>query len=1093
MSAERPTSVAEAMAPAVRHLRSANIERDLGDPSALESYTAPSRAASLANRIARSVAAGRGGAWSVIGPYGAGKSCAAVAVGAALGPAGAAQSAAEASLRAAGGHGLGEALDEFRAKFPDGVRVAAATAGKEPVAECLARSLGGEPGASTNADGVLRAAREQPVLVILDEFGKCLEAAAGRESGSDPYILQQLAEAGPVGDGAVYLLILQHMSFEEHVEAAGGGDNLGLKDWAKVQGRFDEIPFADSPEEMRSMTAAVLRESGPSGPNRQERSQWAAERVERLNEAGIHHITAEQAADCWPLSPMTAVLLPGLCSRYGQRERTLFTFLPNDLRSIAAGVPMPAPNTDGRFDPTALPEIGPEVLYKSLVEAAGALDIGRGRRWAEVSIAVRDASGLDENSTKALHTIAVLNLVSSAGALRASRPVLRLCGVGDESVDELRRAGLIEYREFADEYRIWQGTDADIDFHLGTARAAAARLPLEHILSDHIPGPVFMPAGHNFRNHVPRVFQSAYASSGDTVARPGPSDETDGLVVLLTSEEGQPYVEDGDAPVVLVRPVPGSTDELRAAAVELAAASYTRQMEIISGDRVALAEMNERLAELSGRVRAACDAAWGRSTDRTLLPSNSTGTGVELSSGPSTAYLSEAADLAYDAAPLIPNETINRTNLSSQGAKARRELAVAMVENPESEGLGLKGHGPAKAAYDAILGGTGIHRRRPNGAGYGLGAPSEDSSAYPVWTAVEGLVKASSTTGRVGLKEALDTMQAPPYGVKAGVAPVLALAVILAGSGSIALYEHGSLRPAITPDVVERMLRNPGNFSVKEMSESSPDRQVLCHLIGGEGAGTIDAVRAVLGRTSRMTSWAWSTAHIGNKAALVRDALKRAVEPDVLLYEQLPSILGYPEIGPGSTGRTDLVQVADSIDQVMAEMESLPAAFSERVVGAIANGRPYLSAEDVQNAADDVLETPLDPELLPVVLSLANRMHDRVAWAAAVATVVSKKAPAEWSDADLAAFEARVAEIMRTVERLHLASMGSGPGAVLVTATDDDGRDRTIVVSSDYQGAVDLEGLSDDEIESLAGAALRAILRRREENSDEPHNHSLSS
>jgi hypothetical protein len=56
------------------------------------------------------------------------------------------------------------------------------------------------------------------------------------------------------------------------------------------------------------------------------------------------------------------------------------------------------------------------------------------------------------------------------------------------------------------------------------------------------------------------------------------------------------------------------------------------------------------------------------------------------------AKLSEVCDRAYPKTPILWNELINRRQLTSQGAKARRELLEAMIECSDQEKLGLKLH-----------------------------------------------------------------------------------------------------------------------------------------------------------------------------------------------------------------------------------------------------------------------------------------------------------------------------------------------------------------------------------------------------------------
>ncbi|MXZ99366.1 MAG: hypothetical protein F4Z23_10050, partial [Acidimicrobiaceae bacterium] len=69
-----------------RFARSANLERDLARPEPLEGYVLTARGLDVVERIATAAAAGSaGGAWSLTGPYGSGKSSLALLLDAAFG------------------------------------------------------------------------------------------------------------------------------------------------------------------------------------------------------------------------------------------------------------------------------------------------------------------------------------------------------------------------------------------------------------------------------------------------------------------------------------------------------------------------------------------------------------------------------------------------------------------------------------------------------------------------------------------------------------------------------------------------------------------------------------------------------------------------------------------------------------------------------------------------------------------------------------------------------------------------------------------------------------------------------------------------
>ena len=97
-------------------------------------------------------------------------------------------------------------------------------------------------------------AREHAILIIIDEFGKNLEEfAATQARDADLFVLQSIAEW--VTDSRhhpVVLLTLQHLAFTEY-----NADGSRGREWAKIQGRFVDIPYVDSPAEAQALIASV--------------------------------------------------------------------------------------------------------------------------------------------------------------------------------------------------------------------------------------------------------------------------------------------------------------------------------------------------------------------------------------------------------------------------------------------------------------------------------------------------------------------------------------------------------------------------------------------------------------------------------------------------------------------------------------------------------------------------------------------------------------------------------------------------------------------------------------------------------------------
>ncbi|GAP08692.1 hypothetical protein ATHL_03599 [Anaerolinea thermolimosa] len=83
------------------------------------------------------------------------------------------------------------------------------------------------------------------VLILFDEMGKALEHAASHPQENDVYLLQELAEfASRSNSHLLVFLGILHQSFEGYAALL---DRATQREWAKVQGRFEDIPYQEPP------------------------------------------------------------------------------------------------------------------------------------------------------------------------------------------------------------------------------------------------------------------------------------------------------------------------------------------------------------------------------------------------------------------------------------------------------------------------------------------------------------------------------------------------------------------------------------------------------------------------------------------------------------------------------------------------------------------------------------------------------------------------------------------------------------------------------------------------------------------------------
>ncbi len=345
-----------------RYQRSVDLAADYRREDALRGYVVTP----LVRTVLRRISVGLGSralnrAWSITGPYGAGKSACAVFLCRVLGyPL---DEKARSLLRTDDA-----ALEEQLYAAVPGLReggflMAPIVGSRQPlwrsVVSGLRRALAGLPGESAAVAAwaeelaALERAEEAPLpgdivravertaeaaqaarpevlglIIVYDELGKALEYATLNPESSDVGLLQMLAEAAARSrKQRVALVTVLHQGFENYADRLSP---VQRREWAKVQGRFEDIAFLQSSGELLGLVGRAIRrverDDGLGAMAAEE--AWQAESLGMLPGDMAEGPAREALERCAPLHPSVALVLGKLFrSRMAQNERSLFAFL----------------------------------------------------------------------------------------------------------------------------------------------------------------------------------------------------------------------------------------------------------------------------------------------------------------------------------------------------------------------------------------------------------------------------------------------------------------------------------------------------------------------------------------------------------------------------------------------------------------------------------------------------------------------------------------------------------------------------------------------------------------------------------------------
>ncbi len=928
-----------------RFRKSIRVDADLADRDALEGFICPPSIAEALLSMGRQFAETGHGAFTWTGPYGSGKSSLAVALASLIGPSGGLRDRARAAI----GAQSAERVEAFMGADEKGWTVVPVVGRRGDPEAAIAEALD----AAVRPRNRKRCSDHLPtrlmevastipgagLLLVIDEMGKFLDQAAS--GATDVYVFQQLAETANRSGKRLVIVGILHQAFDDY------GSRLTREardEWLKIQGRFIDIPINVAGEEQVSLIARAISSSvtPPRGPA----PEGIAEAI-RKNRPGTAAGLGDELTACWPLHPVVASLLGPLSRRrFGQNQRSVFGFLnsaePYGFQEFLKATPLDAGVS---YRPPLLWDYLRANLEPSILASPD------GHRWSLAVDAIErcEANGGDLDHLELIKTIAVVDLFKERSGLFPTPEVLALSlphlGTDrlDRMLEELRKWSVVIFKRHLGAYAIYAGSDFDIDAAVDQASARMTGIDFNRLRSMAMLQPI-LAKRHYHQTGALRWFDVDIAplSEGEEwVRRYRPRNGADGLFLLLIGMEGEaePRAKRlwrsaaeavGDAPVA----VGWARDSfsIREIAAELLALEAVRsERSELNGDAVARREVDARIArsaaDLEERVRQAfLSADWIAKVggDRELLSVSGRAGLAGLN-----AAASQIADARFPHTPSISNELLNRLKPSSNAVAAQKALLKAMVENPGLPRLGIEGFPAEGGLFVSLLEVTGLHGPRGmDKHGFKEPPPGDPAGLAPLWRSAEDMFRQAGRKG-ADFGQLYAVWKAPPFGVKDGLLPVLAVAFLLSKAGSLAVYLDGTFQPKLTSLFVDRLAQEPSAVRLRWSSISDFHRRVLSGVADaiseqrGEAAGAqgffepLEVARGLVGVVTDLRPWVLKTASLSPTALKVRNLAKLADDPNKFMLDDLPDVFGL-----AGSNEPDATEVVHSVRKGLAELVS---------------------------------------------------------------------------------------------------------------------------------------------------------------------------
>lgn len=1009
-----------------RFLRSIRIDTDLGEATALEGFICPQSSANVLATMARHVAETGQGAFTWTGPYGSGKSSLAVALAALLN--------GNARLKQQAGNIFGHELaGDIHKAMPTGEKgwlfVPVVGRRDSPVAvigEAVHKSgiVSHQPCGGWReqnlVDTLVDAATKEPtthggLVLFIDEMGKFLEAAA--QEGSDIHILQQLAEAASRSGGRLLIVGILHQAFEEYAHRLSHDMS---DEWAKIQGRFIDLVVNTAGEEQIELISRAIE--GDSCPQNLRRIAGSIAGLARRARTGDAERLALMLETCWPLHPVVACLLgPISRRRFGQNQRSIFGFLnssePHGFQDFLSTA-----SEDALYGPARLWDYLRVNLEPSILASPD------GHRWALAAEALErcEAIGGNDLHIDLLKTIAVIDLFKERSGLVAWFDLLRNCFPG-ESVNTLEKTlsdldtwSFTTFKKFLNAHAIFAGSDFDIDRAVRGALDEIDEIDFAELKTLAGLQPI-LAKRHYHNTGSLRWFDVNIVPVSElerAAAEFAPENGAIGqfLLAIPNAGESRHLAEElcrkaarhSDTWDIVVGISKRSWAIVPLARELIALESVSNDHPELAGDSVARREVSARLAALQALLetefnKAFDDALWFCKNRRSK----------HLRQADLNSVASDLADKRFKACPHLHNELLNRHKPSSSAIAAQNTLLRNMVLNEGMERLGIEGTPAEGGLFASILEKTSLYVSDGDGKRFVSPMEGDDDPCRlaPVWQAALGLVKANADR-TVAVSEIFYEWRQPPYGVKDGLMPILAVAFILSQRDKLAVYREGIFRAQFNDVDVDYLAKDAGAIQLRWMNLTQISRRLLSAMaeivrtLDSENElvhlEPIDVARGLVAIFARLPQWTRRTMRLSRNAVHVREIFNRANDPNKFLFDDIPATLSSDAL---STKGEKLGHIVAS---VRGGLEELVRAYPEMLTRLraimlaelqVPNASPESLAE-LRDRAENIRQLAGDFRLDAFVVRLAVFDGTDEGFEG-IASLAANKPPRDWVDPDL--------------------------------------------------------------------------------------------
>lgn len=855
--------------------------------------------------------------------------------------------------------------------------------------------------------------KENKVLFILiDEFGKFLEYASKHNPEKELYFVQQLAEFCNNPKHNIVLITTVHQSLESYAYSLS---KTQQQEWTKVKGRFREITFNEPVEQLLFLASEYVDENFETKTSKSEIEKCLKLTTETKAFNFNKDFLKEIASKLYPLDILSANILTLSLQRYGQNERSLFSFLES---SDHTGL--------SKFNKQENPFYNLSNVYDylnfnfySFLTSKYNPDFSA---WSSIRSSIEEVERAFNSNIndyiKAVKTIGLLNIFSASGSILDLNFFVdylkTACGVTDakDIIKNLETKNIIRYRSHSNRFILFEGTDLDIQTALIEAGNKISEVvDITTLLNKHIQfSPVFAKQ-YSFETGTPRYFEFLISDYPETSKTP--EGEIDGFVNLVFNsklKESDLQNKSKQQEEAVIYCFFKNSSEIKNLLFEI----EKIQKVILENekDKVAIRELE---SINSSQVRLLnhyiTDSIYSGSKDVKWFFN-----GAEKKISDKKDFnklLSQVCSIVYDATPVFKNELVNKHKISSSIHTAKKNYFKALSNSWDKENLGFEDSKfpPEKTIYLSLLKENGISPIRENATD--VISIDRTSTFYKLWSASEDFLE-SAKSEQLKISELSELLSKRPFKLKQGLIDFWVPTFLFLKRDDFAIFNDESYIPNLSEENLELIAKYPEKYSIKTFDIEGVKLDIFNSYRTFLNIATeqkfdnnsfIETIKPFIVFYKQLPEYSKNTKRLSPSAIKIRKAIATSKDPEETFFDAFPSALGLTLSSlqqDKSKLQSFTTSLQDSVRELRTAYDELVRRFEDFIcsefVGQTSDFEEYKAY--LQKRFTKLKKHMLLSNQKTFVQRLDSPLDDRKAWLNSIAQAVTGKTLEAFTDED---------------------------------------------------------------------------------------------